>query len=434
MRFWMIATTLMLLTIVSAGQNIQVPPTDLSKGTEQPGTVAHTTYLVNAQMTDQYHGAHPVHPETDLADNVLSPFETGLASIPADKVNLAEMPVFTNYIVLEGEGVTPFATGQPRGETPDTIRSVYQVPANGGAGTIAIVDAFNYPTAIADLKVFSTQFSLPCDDCIQVRYASGAKPPDNCSWAGEAALDVQWVHAMAPKAKIVLVEAQSQNMQDMIAAVDFASNLVSQAGGGQVSMSWGGREFTSEGSLDGHFSKSGVVFVGSTGDVGGLDTYPSESPNVIAVGGTTIVRNAGQFVEETAWGGSGGGPSVFEAKPTFQTNVPKTDPSKRSAPDVSADADPFSGAAVFDSTACGGRSGWLVVGGTSLSAPLVAGIINTVGNGATGSQIELTRIYRNANKFRDIVKGCVSGSYCAGPGYDFVTGLGSPLDSGFDKP
>ena len=285
--------------------------------------------------------------------------------------------------------------------------------------------------------MFSNTFNVPCDGCLQVKFVSGTKPADDCGWAGEAALDVQWAHAMAPNAKIILVEAQSSSMQDMINAVDFAANLVAQTGAGQVSLSWGGREFSSEGSLDSHFVKTGVVFVASSGDVGALPTYPSESPNVVAVGGTTIVRNGDQFTEERAWGGSGGGPSVFEAKPIFQTSVAKTDPMKRSAPDVSADADPFSGVAVFDSTACQGRSGWLVIGGTSLSAPVVAAMINVAKNQATNSQQELTRIYKNAgdsNKFRDIITGNVPGAYSAGSGYDFITGIGSPLDSNFDKP
>jgi len=438
MRVRMFFTTLLLLVSIAGvglGQEVQVPPTDLSKETEKPGTFAHTTYQVNAQR-EKYPKAHPARPETDFADNVLTPFESQLASLPPEQVNLAEIPVFTNYIVLEGASVMPFESGQPRGETPDTIRAVYQVSPNGGSGTVAIVDAFNYPTAAADLKMFSDTFKIPCNDCFQIKYASGTKPQDECNWAGEAALDIEWAHAMAPSAKIILVEAQSSNMQDMLAAVDYAANLVSQAGGGQVSLSWGGREFSTEGTLDAHFVKPGVVFVASSGDVGGLATYPSESPNVISVGGTTIVRNGDQFLKETAWGGSGGGPSVFEGRPSFQTGVAHTDPLKRSAPDVSADADPFSGVAVFDSTACQGRSGWLVVGGTSLAAPLVAGMINTAKSSSTSSQQELARLYKNggdSTKFRDIVEG-KAGSYNAGPGYDFVTGSGSLLSPNFDKP
>ena len=312
-------------------QSVQVPPTDLSRGTEQPGTIAHTTYLVNAQtaqLAEKYPKAHAVRPDTDFADNALTPFEGQLSSIPSDQVNLSDIQVFTNYIVLTGEAVMPFASGEPRGETPETIRSVYQIPANGGAGTIAIVDAFNYPTALTDIQSFSEKFNVPCNDCLQVKFASGTKPDDNCNWAGEAALDVQWVHAVAPKARILLVEAKTAAMPDMIAAVDYAANAVAQAGGGQVSLSWGGREFSIENSLDSHFSKAGVVFVASSGDVGGLATYPSESPNVVAVGGTTIVRNGDQFVEERAWGGSGGGPSVFEGRPSFQVGVPQADPKK----------------------------------------------------------------------------------------------------------
>jgi kumamolisin len=449
LRAWNIYTSVLLLVCVMGAaqpQEVQVPPTDLSKETEKPGTMAHSTYLVsgpNGQRAQKYPKAHPVPPDTDFATNVLNPFENELSSLPPEKIVLSQIRVFTNYLVLEGEGVTPSASGAPRGETPETIREAYNVVPNGGSGTIAIVDPFNYPTAIADLQVFSETFEIPCDDCLQVKYASGDKPADNCSWAREAAIDIQWAHAMAPQANLLLVEAKTSSLPDMIAAVDYAANAVSQSGGGQVSMSWGGKEFVTENSLDKHFVKPGVVFVAASGDVGGLATYPSESPNVVAVGGTTILRNdAGKFVEEDGWGlpevgkeGSGGGPSAFEVKPHFQTGVNKGS-TKRSAPDVSADADPFSGVAVFDSTTCQGRNGWLVAGGTSLSAPLVAGMINSAKSSASSSYQELTRIYSHSGdgaKFRDIIKGA-AGSYSAGVGYDFVTGLGSPLDSNFDKP
>jgi len=411
-------------------QGVQVPPTDLSRGTEQPGTIAHTTYQVNART--QYPNAHLARPTTDFGDNAVTPFESGLSSLPPEQVNLADIPTFTNYIVLEGPELAPMASGQPRGASPSDIRTAYAV-TNSGSGTIAIVDAFNYPSAVTDLQIFDTQFNLPCNNCLKVVPASGTLPPTECNWAGEAALDVQWTHAMAPNAQIVLVEAKSSMMQDMLEAVDFAANLVSQAGGGQVSLSWGGREFSTEGSLDSHFVKTGVVFVASSGDVGGLATYPSESPNVVAVGGTTLP--SGGQTEEKAWAGSGGGPSAFEAKPSFQTGVTGTDAHKRSAPDVAADADPFTGVAVFDSTACQGRSGWQIIGGTSLAAPLVAAMINDAHSGASGSQPELTKIYANAGdptKFRDIVSG-TAGSFTAAKGYDFITGVGVPLDSNFDK-
>jgi subtilase family serine protease len=346
--------------------------------------------------------------------------------------------VFTNYIVLVGESVMPFTSGEPQGETPDSIRTVYGLPTNGGGGTVAIVDAFNYPTAMVDLQTFSSKFNVPCDTCLEVKFASGTKPPDNCDWAGEAALDVQWVHASAPKAKILLVEAKSSSMPDMLAAVDYAANAVKQAGGGQVSLSWGSTEYATEASSDPHFAVPGVVFVASSGDVGGVQTYPSESTNVVAVGGTTIVRNGNQ-VKEEAWNGSGGGPSAFESRAPFQanlSNIPNTDPAKRWAPDVSADADPYSGVAVFDSTSCQGRSGWQVIGGTSLAAPLVAGMINVAKHSASGTQQEQLRMYSHAGdstKFRDVTKGS-AGSFSAGPGYDFITGLGSPIPLDFDKP
>jgi subtilase family serine protease len=329
----------------------------------------------------------------------------------------------------------------PRGETPDSIRAVYSLPSSGGGGIIAIVDAYDYPTAVDDFNTFSTQFGLPTGDtcnghnpCISVVYASGSRPGGNCAWNQEAALDIEWAHAMAPDAQIVLVEADSSSFTDLFQGVDVASTMVSaHSGSGAVSMSWGGGEFSSETTYDSHFTTANVVFTAASGDSGGKNIYPSTSPNVVSAGGTTINRDAnGNFVSETAWSGSGGGPSKYESRPTYQNAIIAIVGNSRGAPDFSFDADPYSGVSVYDSTTCQGLSGWMVFGGTSVSAPSLAGIINLASSEkghspAASSFDELVTIYNNlgtAADFRDITSGR-AGKFKATTGWDFITGVGS---------
>jgi kumamolisin len=329
--------------------------------------------------------------------------------------------------------------GGPSGETPATIRPVYNLPSTGGSQTIAIVDAFDYATAANDLNVFSSILGLPampdCGSngnvapCFRKVFAAGSQPKANCGWGQEAALDIEWAHAMAPNARIVLVEAASNSFTNLFAGVDVATAQVTTGGGkGEVSMSWSGAEFSTESSNDSHFQNTNVVYFASSGDTGGANGYPSVSPFVVSAGGTTINRNgSGQFTSETAWSGSGGGPSQYELKPSYQNGVANTDSTHRSAPDFSFDANPNTGVSVYDSTRCQGASGWLVFGGTSVSSPSLAGIVNLAGHFAASTQSELTTIYgnyTNSADFRDITSGS-AGSFSAGAGYDFVTGVGS---------
>ncbi len=332
----------------------------------------------------------------------------------------------TNHLVL----VHPAFTGTaPAGET---IRPVYNLPSTGGSNVIVIVDAFDYATAENDLGVFSAQFGLPscttANGCFTKVFASGHKPRGNCGWNQEAALDIEWAHAMAPSAKIVLVEAATNSFSNLFAAVDVASNYIAAHGGkGEVSMSWGGSEFSGEVSNDSHFTTSGIVYFASSGDTGGVTIYPGVSPNVVSAGGTTINRNGGAFVSETGWSGSGGGPSTFEPRPGYQAGIAGIVGSQRGAPDFSFDADPNSGVSVYDSTSCQGNKGWLVFGGTSVASPSLAGIVNLAGHFSLTSQTELSTIYSNlgnSTDFRDILTG-TAGSFSATTGWDFVTGVGS---------
>src|SRR6266481_5677247 len=176
---------------------------------------------------------------------------------------------------------------------------------------------------------------------------------------------------------------------------------------------------------EGRFISGGVA---SSGDTGGANIYPSVSPFVVSAGGTSVNRdNSGNFVSETGWSGSGGGPSKYETKPTYQSGIAGTDATQRSAPDFSFDADPNTGVSVYDSTSCQGLSGWLVFGGTSVSSPSLAGNINSAGNN-TNSTAELWDLYQNlsnngyASNFYDITQG-TAGSFSATIGWDRVTGL-----------
>jgi kumamolisin len=347
----------------------------------------------------------------------------------------------TNHVI----SVRPQKPGSPAitvpsGETPASLRAVYNLPSTGGHGVIAIVDAYDYPTAEGDLNTFSQQFSLPActtaNGCFRKVYATGRQPRANCGWAQEAALDIEWAHAMSPNAQIILVEANSASFNDLFYAVDVATNLVKTtgAGVGEVSMSWGGSEFSSEASNDSHFhSNTGVVYFAASGDTGGRTIYPGTSPYIVCAGGTRINRNSsGGFLSETGWSGSGGGPSAYESLPNYQNGI--VSGSKRGVPDLSFDADPASGVSVYDSTSCQGYSGWMVFGGTSVSSPSLAGIINLAGHFYASSVDELSMMYLGfpssyGTNFRDILSG-TAGKYSAKAGWDYVTGIGSSLGTG----
>ena len=349
-----------------------------------------------------------------------------------------DRPAHTGYLVL----IHPDATvAAPAGLSPATLRKVYGLPATGGgSGIIAIVDAYDFPTALGDFNVFAKTFSLPLETStnstastnkvFQVVYASGKKPAQNGSWNQEAALDIEWAHAMAPNAKIVLVEAASSSTKDLFAAVAIANKI---SGVREVSLSWGSAEYSGEKAYDSSMLQSGVVYFASSGDTGGIVTYPGCSPNVVSCGGTSLIIDAyGNFYSETGWSGSGGGKSVYETRPVYQNGISALASTSRAMPDLSFDADPNSGVAVYDSTAYNGISGWMVYGGTSVSAPALAGIVNTAstsrGSFSASTAAELNLIYNNLKtaNFRDITVG-TAGTFSCAVGWDFVTGAGSSL-------
>lgn len=327
-------------------------------------------------------------------------------------------------------------------ETPASLSCVYKlvqkrsggcipdvataVPT-GGSKVIAIVDAYHAPSAAADLAAFSTQFGLPAPNFQQV-YAAGTQPPVVAGWEIEASLDIEWAHAMAPRAKIVLVEAASNSFADLLYAEDVASQLVAAAGGGEVSNSWGGSEFSSETSYESYFSTPTVVYVASSGDDPGT-IWPGTSPNVVSAGGTTVRRSptTGKYIENVPWDLAGGGPSEYATRPTYQDSISSIVGTSRGVPDLAFDSNPVTGVWILDSN----QGGWYIVGGTSVAAPALAGIINSAGNFYSSSAAELSVIYGNlgnTNYFHDGRYGFCGpyGGYWANGGWDFCTGVGVP--------
>jgi subtilase family serine protease len=329
-------------------------------------------------------------------------------------------------VVTDAHG-NPQAQSAPYGLSPAQIKSAYSFPTSstGGAGTtIAIVDAYDDPTAESDLGVFSTQYSLPpcttANGCFKKVSQTGGSnyPRTNGNWALEISLDVQWAHAIAPGAHILLVEAKSNRTSDLYAAEDYAKRNAQY-----VSNSWGGSESSGESTLDGHFSQAGVSFFVSAGDNGTPAEYPSASPNVISVGGTLLTFNAdGSLASETGWSSGGGGCSAYEtanpAQAAFSGYAQANCGGKRATPDVSLDADPTSGVSVYDSTPYNGQSGWWKVGGTSASSPMWAGRAADA-----GVLVDAWYVYGTGITYRDITSGN-NGAPCL-VGYDLCTGRGS---------
>jgi subtilase family serine protease len=336
----------------------------------------------------------------------------------------------TAEILTDGGGnIMPLVANNPQGYGPAVFKAAY---ADHGttAGHIAIVGAYDAPNILSDLVTFSRTFGLPIPsqctsttqtNCLEkLNQTGGSKyPAKNSSWSVETSLDVESAHGMCPGCRISLVEAKSSAMNDLGQAVDTAVNT----GASVISNSYGGIESSGEAQYDGHYHKPGVTMVVSSGDSGYGTDYPAASPWVVAVGGTHLQMNAAgtKVVSETVWQNAGSGCSQFEAKPSWQrdSRCPR-----RSIADVSADADPITGAAIYDSYPTHGHAGWLTVGGTSLAAPLVAGML--AASGQTSSQPAY--LYTHIGVIRDIIggsNGSCSYYYCkAITGYDGPSGLG----------
>jgi kumamolisin len=341
----------------------------------------------------------------------------------------------TNYFFVDSD--VPNAGGPPPGsETPASLACVYQLVTGptgcpiatsktlptGGVGAIAIVDAGDYPTAAADLQAFSTQFGIPAAN-LTVTWPGKKKPPVYSDWLVEEALDIEWAHAMAPQAKIYLVESVQVNTDPTWAAVKLAAKLVAKAGGGVVSMSWGDPEVSQELTWDKYFTTPGVVYFAASGDSGlGVSIFPGASPNVVSVGGTYFNRDGnGKFVNEVYYtGGGGGNLSPYEPIPSYQSGVSGIVGTHRGYPDVASD---FCCAAIYL------QGGWYSVGGTSWASPTFAGIVNAAGNKQKSSVDELTWIYgelANPTEYKADFNDITQGDSRCKVGFDQCTGVGSP--------
>jgi Subtilase family len=305
---------------------------------------------------------------------------------------------------------------------PSQIKAAYGLPLTGGNGTtIAIIDAFQTPTISNDLTLFSSQFNLPLptESNFEVHAMSDNISSTNVDWQVETCLDVEWAHAIAPEAKILLVEATTNAVSDLISAVDYAASLPDVLA---VSMSWGSNESYYQLGYDSHLVSNGKVFFAASGDHGAGTIWPATSPNVVAVGGTTLnINSDGSVISETGWNGSGGGVSSLESMPQYQTNY-GLNATQRCVPDVSYDADPTTGFFVV------WNSKVEAVGGTSAGTPQWAAIY-ALNETATDANLYDRAKTDYSSYFRDIING--SNGYNATVGYDFITGLGSPLRCDF---
>jgi subtilase family serine protease len=310
--------------------------------------------------------------------------------------------------------------------------------ANGAGQTIAIVDAFNDATIAGDLKTFDSAFGLAAPPSFEVVNQEGqggvnlpSPSPPGDDWTEETSLDVQWAHAMAPGASILLVEASSDDLSDLLTAVAYAADA---PGVSVVSLSWGASEFPQETQLDGYFTApaghGNVSFVAAAGDWGTPGLWPAYSPNVVAVGGTYLQtsNSAGSYRTEVGWSFGGGGPSQLEWEPGYQAGVQSS--GARTIPDVAYDADPRSGFAVCDSLDPYATAGWDVIGGTSAGTPQWAALLAIANQGRAASGLRplgavAADLYQlPIADFHDVTAGC--NGFSAGPGYDLVTGRGTP--------
>jgi subtilase family serine protease len=317
------------------------------------------------------------------------------------------------------------------GYTPTDFRDAYKITSSGSSTyTVAIVDAYGYPNAEQDLAVYRSKYGLPpcttANGCFKkVDQRGGSSyPATDVGWDQEQALDLDMVSAACPDCHILLVQGDDASITNLGAAVNEAASLGAKA----ISNSYGLAESSSLASYDSYYNHPGVAVTVSTGDSGYGVQFPANSAHVTAVGGTSLSKasNARGWTE-SAWSGGGSGCSSYIAKPSWQTDKLCT---TRMVADVSADADPNTGASVYGPTSST-ATGWMVIGGTSLSSPFIAGVYGTNGGTATAGSDP----YSHTSALFDVTTGnngknCGKTYFCtAGTGYDGPTGLGTPNGS-----
>ncbi|MEU0598011.1 putative Ig domain-containing protein [Streptomyces sp. NPDC006393] len=327
------------------------------------------------------------------------------------------------------------AAAAPSGLSPANLHSAYNLPTTGGSGlTVAVVDAYNDPNAESDLATYRSTYGLsPCtkaNGCFKQVSQTGSTtslPSNDTGWAGEEALDIDMVSAVCPNCNIILVEANSANDTDL----GIAENEAVALGAKFVSNSWGGDEASNQTTEDSqYFRHPGVAITVSAGDSGYGAEYPATSQYVTAVGGTALTTASNsRGWSESVWHtnsteGTGSGCSAYDPKPSWQTD---TGCAKRMEADVSAVADPATGVAVYDTY---GGSGWAVYGGTSASAPIIAGVYALAGTPGSGDY-PAKYPYSHTGNLYDVTSGsngsCSTSYFCtARTGYDGPTGWGTP--------
>lgn len=347
----------------------------------------------------------------------------------------------------------PKASSTIAGYHPADLQSAYKLPsASAGKGqTVAIVDAYDDPNVAADLNTYRSQFGLPavsscsvaggkvvspggpCFAKVGQTGSTTSLPKRNSSWSQEISLDVDMVSATCPNCNILLVEASSPSYANLGSAVNEAAQL----GANEISNSYGGGESSADTSYDtSYYHHPGIAVTASSGDEGYGPEYPAASQYVTAVGGTTLNQGgSSRGWSETAWSDAGSGCSTVDPRPSWQASNPVIGPlcGHRAIADVSADADPNTGVAVYDSYASQGYRGWLVFGGTSVSSPIIASVYALAGN--AGSVTYGSYPYSHTSSLNDVTSGsngsCGGTALCtAGSGWDGPTGLGTPSGTG----
>jgi hypothetical protein len=355
-------------------------------------------------------------------------------------------------------GARPAVTNRTplkEGLTPELLHAAYSLPSStfpSSQQTVAVVDAYNDPSAEADLGVYDKQFGLPectsANGCFRKLNQEGKTSPlptTEGGWATEISLDVQMAHAICQSCHVLLVEAGNPSFADLGAAVDAAV----KAGATEVSNSYGGAEESSDSSDNGPYDHPDVVITASAGDCGYFNedpcgereaaNFPASSPDVVAVGGTSL-KKSGETWSSTVWEGGGSGCSAVFTAPVWQLDVASFSAtacdSGRSVADVSAVANPYTGVDVYDSTPSpeGYPTGWGIWGGTSVASPIIAAEFGLAG-GAQGVEFPAATLYSHlgeSSALYDVVLGsngsCTEATSCrAAVGYDGPTGVGSPI-------
>ncbi len=389
-----------------------------------------------------------------FAQDVAAPAKGHIIAPPSTLVRTPGKVHTPLYVFIPADKVI---NNIPNGETPASIACIYGVtpPTNGcpkngtvlptgGAKAIAVVEYGQYSNVQSDFNTFNTQFGLPAGTLIQQCYPAPPCPSNNgTGWDLETALDVQYAHAMAPNATIIVASFTSDPLGDG-AETGAAQYIANTYGAGEVSNSWtynGGENWCGSGNCelqyDQDFAEPNIVYFASAGDSGCEVSYPSISPNVVSAGGTYVQRDSnGNFTGQACWNGSGGGISVYEPLPQYQLVLGIKNGPHRGTPDWGLDADPASGVVVYSSTYCGG---FCIVGGTSVSSPTLAGIVNQSGRFKASNLLELGLTYGYywnpttwLTNFYNVPTGSNGCPNTPSFGWDQCTGLGTPKKaSGF---